>query len=378
MNNSIAVNQHNIVSSEEAIQIIRSLVQTQLKSPELCMQLPPCIIKGAPGCGKSAIVKSIAEEMKLDFIDVRLANLERVDICGVPSVEDGRTKWNVPSFWPKASKKGSILFFDEITSAAPDVQVACYSLILDRKIPNTDYVLPNNCVVIAAGNRKTDRAVVKAMSSALANRFLHIEVEANAEDWNMWAVAHDIHPSVTGFIKFRPDKLFDMDPTKNDLEQAFPTPRAWEKVANIIPLFGENEDVLRKVVYGLVGPGVGLEFVEFHRLSKKMADVEEWLTNPKAKIEIPTKADELCATIAAIPYLLWNAKNEKELSTRISGFYRIIMKLDNAFAMLLAKTALQGNSKISKIQAMTKILTAKEYADFKKKYGDELSKTYTI
>ena len=54
------------------------------------------------------------------------------------------------------------------------------------------------------------------------------------------------------------------------------------------------------------------------------------------------------------------------------------MKLDNAFAMLLAKTALQGNSKISKIQAMTKILTAKEYADFKKKYGDELSKTYTI
>ena len=376
--NSIGVNQHNIVSSEEAINIIKTSVQTLLNKPELADCLPPICMHGAPGVGKSAICKGIAEELNIGFVDVRLAQMERCDLLGVPVVEKGVTKWNVPDFWPKADKKGGILFFDELTSASPDCQVAAYSVILDRKIPNTDYVLPNNWFIVAAGNRKTDRAVVKAMSSALANRFLHIEVEANAEDWNMWAVAHDIHPSVTGFIKFRPDKLFDMDPTKNDLEQAFPTPRAWEKVANIIPLFGENEDVLRKVVYGLVGPGVGLEFVEFHRLNKKMADVEEWLTNPKAKIEIPTKADELCATIAAIPYLLWNAKNEKELSTRISGFYRIIMKLDNAFAMLLAKTALQGNSKISKIQAMTKILTAKEYADFKKKYGDELSKTYTI
>lgn len=370
------INQHNVTSSDEAIEIIETSVKTLINNPQLAHSLPAIMLRGAPGVGKSSIVKEIAERLNIGFIPIYLSQLERVDFCGLPSVDDHVTEWNIPAFWPRDKKSKGIILLDEITSAPSDVQVAAYSVVLDRKIPNSNYELPEGWYVIAAGNRTIDRAVVKTMSSALANRFMHFEVEANPEDWRGWAVKHDINPSVTGFISFRPQLLFKMD--NQNLEMGWPSPRSWEKVSNMLSLFGDNEEVLRKVVYGLVGPAAGVEFIEFHRTAKNFDDVLEMMTNPKAEVNIPSKADEKCAFAAAVAYLLWNGKSEKDDKQRVSGLYRILDKMSSDFCVMLVKNAMLGNTRVNRMQAIKYIMSDAAYAEFAKKHAKAFADRHSL
>ena len=371
------IDQHNIISSDMAKEIIRTSVQTLIDNPDLAESLPPILLRGAPGCGKSTIVKQIAKELGIGFVDVRLAEMERVDVCGLPSVDSvtGTSKWNVPAFWPQDPDSKGIILLDEITSAPQDCQVAAYQIVLDRAISNSNYKIPKGWFIVACGNRTMDRAVVKSMSSALANRFAHFEMEANPEDWIPWAVTQDIHPSVTGFIKFRPDKLFQMK--GQNLEMGWPSPRSWERVSHILPLFND-ETTLRKVVYGLVGDNVGVEFMEFHRINKNFGNILKMLTDPEAKITIPQKSDERYAMAAAVSYLIWNGKNEEDDKTRTSGMYRICMQMPADFATMIVKNAMLGNKRVDRPHAVQYIAHAKEYKDFVEKYGDSFNKSYSL
>lgn len=106
----------------------------------------PVMLHGSPGVGKSQVVKQVADKLGIEMIDLRLSQLDPVDLRGVPSVdrekvgnkEVGKTNWNVPSFLP--TNGSGILFLDEINSATQATQAAAYQLVLDRKLG--DYELP--------------------------------------------------------------------------------------------------------------------------------------------------------------------------------------------------------------------------------------------
>lgn len=368
---------HNVVSTDEAINVIRTSVQTLLANPELAHTLPSIILKSSPGCGKSTIVREIAKELGIGFTDVRLAQMDRCDLCGVPSVENGKTRWNIPEIWPADQNSAGILFFDEITGAPMDVQIAAYAMILDRMIPNTNYKLPAKWYIVAAGNRATDRAGVKSMSSALANRFMHFDIEANVEDWGKWAVAHSVHPSVTGYINYRPGNLLKMD--GQNLEAGWPSPRSWERVSQMLSMFGNNEDVMFKVAAGLVGPAVATEFIAFHKLQHKFDSVLDVLTNPKKDVKIPSKADEKYAFYSAVAYLLWDGKNSKDDAQRVDGFFRIIDASSPDFASMLCKLAKVGNTRITTAAAIQLLVRHPKFAKFRSKFSkDTLDQTYNL
>lgn len=372
-----AIDMHNLISSDEAFNIIETSVKALIENPELAHALPPVMLRGAPGVGKSSIVKAVAKKLGIDFIDFRLAQREPVDLRGlpVPNHEDKSVQWYVTSDLPRDPNSKGILMFDELTAADKSLQVASYELILDRRLGNL-YKLPDGWFIVAAGNRTKDKAVATAMSSALANRLSHFEVEANSEDWLRWAIQHSIQPSVTGFIKYRPACLFKMD--GQNLECGWPSPRSWERVSNILPLYKDNEEVLRKVVYSLIGNNVGVEFMEFHRINKKFDDVLEIMLDPDAEINIPDRADERYAMCSAVAYLLWNGKDEADEAARIEGMYRIVMKLPADFATLLVKNAMLGNKKITRVQACMKIIKSPSYKNFAEKYGQDFTKQYKL
>lgn len=363
---SINIDMHNLVSSDEIYNIIKTSAETLISNPDLAGSLPAIMLRGAPGVGKSTIVRSVANELGIGFIDVRLAQMERVDFAGLPSVREGMTEWNVPSFWPRDMKSKGIILLDEITSAPSDCQVAAYSVVLDRRIPNSNYVLPNGWLIVAAGNRTCDRAVVKTMSSALANRFVHFEVEANAEDWVKWAITNDINPAIIGFINYRPSHLLKME--GQNLEQGWPSPRSWERVSNVIKMFNGNTELLRKVVYGLIGNGVGLEFMEFFKMSSEFDSILEVMVNEKAEFVLPDKNDKKYAVASAVIYHLWNGSNDKDTEARINGFYRILSKMPNDFGAMMIRSAMLGNKKVKPMDAMRKIMTNKNYATAAKKF----------
>jgi len=163
-----------------------------------------------------------------------------------------------------------------------------------------------------------------------------------------------------------------------DLQQGWPSPRSWERVANVIQLFGDKEDVLQKVVYGLIGQNVGVEFMAFHKVNKKFEDVLEMLTNPKAKVVIPTRADEKYAMTSAVAYLLWSGKTEKDDALRVEGLFRIAMEMTDDFATMMVKNATLGNTRVSRVDAIKKIMSSKSYAAFNAKFGKSMTKRFSL
>ena len=153
-----------------------------------CLTLKrPVMVWGAPGIGKSDIVKQIGTDAKREVIDIRLPLWEPTDIKGIPffNSKSNTMEWAPPAELPSDPKSKAILFLDELNSAPPSVQAAAYQLILNRRVGT--YKLPEGVSIVAAGNRETDKGVTYRMPAPLANRFVHLEMRVDFDDWSMWA-----------------------------------------------------------------------------------------------------------------------------------------------------------------------------------------------
>ena len=213
----------------------------------------PAILWGAPGIGKSAIVKQATKKLGIDMIDLRLTQLEPTDLRGlpVPDQKTGRTTFYMPNFWPTKGK--GILFFDELEKASVSVKNAALEIMLDRRLG--DYTLPEGWAIISAANREDDGCFSSGIGTALANRMLHFNVEPDYHAWLAWAHNNDILDDILGYLSFRPDHLLKMDTGEN----AFPSPRSWE-IADRMLRGAEDNSEINELLEASVGSAVGREF----------------------------------------------------------------------------------------------------------------------
>jgi len=337
--------------------------------------IPPMMIWGPPGVGKSSIVRSIAHDLGINFIDVRLAQREPIDIRGLPVPHDDGVHWVISAEWPRDPDSKGIILFDELTSADRTLQVAAYEFILDRRLGDL-YTVPDGWYIMAAGNRAEDRAVATTMSSALANRFMHVELEADVNSWVKWAMRNNIHPDVVGFIRFKPESFFDME---GNLEKGWPTPRSWERVSTMLHLTENLQDMddylLNLTIDGLVGTGAGIEFVSFRKWNIEMENVLKLMLDPQKKINIPNKADVKYAICSNMVYHLWRAENEEEQQKLIDGFFRISLHLSSDFAAMAMVDAMFGRNPEDVEKYSTLLLKNKQYEKWKERHGEALKKT---
>lgn len=342
----------------------------------------PICIHGSPGVGKSSVVRQAAKDLGIDFIDVRLSQMEPCDIKGlpVPNKETKSMDWFINGSWPRGKDTKGILFLDEITACDKSIAVAAYELILDRRL-GTLYSIPDGWMVVAAGNTVTDRAVANAMSSALANRFMHFELEPNVEDWFLWAIRHSIHPAVIGFIKWRPSYLFQMN--NQNLQRGWPSPRSWENVSKMCHIC-KNEDVLRKLVYGLVGNAVGVEFMEYLKTSNKFDDILKYMLDESLDIEekfgklSKIEMSEKYAITSALLYHLWRGTSDEDQTKRVNGFFRILTKLSSEFASMGSLGAMNGSDTISSSDACEIISASDGWESFIKEHRNHINKKVEI
>lgn len=370
---------HNVVSAVELQDILNIQLDALFEDPKIVMTLPPLLIHGSPGCGKSTIVRDVCKKRGIDFIDARLAQMEPCDIKGlpVPNKEEKVMDWFINGTWPRNPNGKGIIFLDEITSADRSIQVAAYELVLDRRLGKL-YQVPPGYLIVAAGNNTTDKAVAMTMSSALANRFMHVELKEDAEAWLNWARINNIHPSVVGFIAYKPNMLFSMDDGQN-LERGWPSPRSWERVSQMCHIYKNTKDVLlRKMVYGLVGNSTGVEFMEFYKLNAEFDNILQIMTDPNSIIHIPPQADRKYAMCSAMVYLLWRGKDKNEENLRLNGFYRICCELTSDFASMALNAALQGKDSVEQKYRCNALLRHPKFNDWKQKHGNSLSKYIDI
>jgi len=212
--------------------------------------------------------------MGIEVIDLRLSQLDPLDLRGVPSISDGETVWNIPKFLPKDMESFGILFLDEINQAPPSVMAAAYQLILDRKLG--DYELPKGWRIIAAGNKSSDRALTGKMGSALANRFMHIDIDVDVDTWIEWASKEGIDSRLMSFIQFRPKLLHDMDTTKE--LKAFPSPRTWSYVDRVLKASSEGD---MSIIKCIVGDGAAIELNSYLKVFANLPKIQDIKDHPE-------------------------------------------------------------------------------------------------
>ena len=244
MNLPITVNQ------EELMEILLNIAPVR-----------PVFIWGAPGIGKSALVEEFSIEVGLECVSLLGSQLAPEDIIGIPQIRGNTSEFLPPKMI--AREEPYVLFLDELNACSQEVQKAFYSLIYERRVG--EYHLPEGSIVIGAGNRTQDAAIVKTMSSALINRMFHVQLKPDVKSWLSWAYTNGIHEWVTDYISQRPDHLFS-EPPKT--EEPFSTPRSWHMLSDALKEFGAGEkeisaDTVRMLSYGSISSSHAGMFTAF-------------------------------------------------------------------------------------------------------------------
>lgn len=320
---------------------------TRLKTvlESLLNQRWPAFIWGPPGIGKSSIVQTIARERNLPVVDLRASLLDPTDLRGIPAIEGGRAVWCPPAFLPREGELPGVLFLDEINAAPPMVQASLYQLVLDRRVG--EYVLPDGWWIVAAGNRQQDRAVTFRMSSALANRFVHIELEPDVDDWREWAIGRRLDPLVVSFVGVRP-KLLWQEPADT---AAYPTPRSWEMASDVMRTFGGHK-ACADVLPGIVGTGAAVEFAAYVKKAVNEKHMRAIVADPLGA-ELPEALDGIYLLTSWLAYHAEDGDVSKASAT-------LLGRLPPEFGVVLARDM---------IKARPAFMRESGYKDFIKAHG---------
>jgi len=288
----------------------------------------PLFLWGPPGIGKSEVVGGITEEMSGIMYDLRLGQMDPTDVRGMPyyNKETGMMDWAPPIDLPTAEIAAQypivVLFLDEMNAAPASVQAAAYQLILNRRIGK--YVLPDNVVVIAAGNRESDKGVTYRMPTPLANRFIHIEMRADFEAWLDWAVNNNIHEDVVGYLSFAKQDLYDFD--AKSASRAFATPRTWSFVSELLdePM---EETTATDLIAGAIGEGLAVKFQAHRKIAGKLPNPEDVLSGKITELEVK-EVSAMYSLVISMCYELKEAHGsvkEAEWHGMTDNFFRFMM-----------------------------------------------------
>lgn len=266
-------------------------------------EIPTAFLWGSAGIGKSEGVYQLADIIgkntgkSVTVTDVRLLLFSPVDLRGVPVADSDRkfTNWLMPRIFDMDGSKDviNILFLDELSAAPQSVQAAAYQICLDRKIG--EHKLPDNCIVIAADNRTTDKSVSYKMPKALCNRLMHFEIRVDFTSWKDWAYSNGIDERIIGYLSFDNSK-FCVEPETSDM--AYPTPRSWSFASNILKAMDCTPKDAHSLISGCVGNDTALEFENWCRVYRTLPSVDDIMKGRNAPY--PKTHDALFALTASL------------------------------------------------------------------------------
>ena len=261
----------------------------------------PVFIWGPPGIGKSALVEKFAESVGLPCVSLLGSQLAPEDIIGIPQIVGEVSTFRPPRMI--ARTEPYCLFLDELNGCSQEVQKAFYSLILEKRIG--EYHLPQGSVIIGAGNRSQDGAIVKTMSTALINRMFHVQLQPDVNQWLDWGYENGLHPWVLEYIAQRPDHLFSQPPKT---EEPYSTPRSWHMLSDALKEWGENitRDELKTLAYGCLTASHAGQFLAFTKQTENKFFLEELIKGTRKWPAKPEDRDVLYSAAQSFRARLWH------------------------------------------------------------------------
>jgi hypothetical protein len=289
----------------------------------------PVFLWGPPGIGKSELIEGITEDLGGYMIDLRLGQMEPTDIRGIPfyNKDLGKMDWAPPVELPDEELASQypvvVLFLDELNSAPASVQAAAYQLILNRRIGK--YRLPKNVVMVAAGNRESDKGVTYRMPTPLANRFVHQEMKVDFPSWQEWAVNNNVNKDVVGYLSFAKQDLYDFD--AKSASRAFATPRSWSFVSELLD-DGVDDETLTNLIAGTVGEGLAVKFMAHRKIASRMPRPEDILSGKVKDLNVK----EVSAMYSLVISMCYELKSAIENKVEDKKFHEMS---DNFFAYMM-------------------------------------------
>ena len=281
----------------------------------------PLFLWGPPGIGKSELVEGITQELGGYMIDLRLGQMEPTDIRGIPfyNKDVGKMDWAEPIDLPSEELASQypivVLFMDELNAAPASVQAAAYQLILNRRVGK--YRLPDNVVMVAAGNRESDKGVTYRMPTPLSNRFIHQEMKVDFASYQEWAVQNRIHKDVVGYLSFAKQDLYDFDSKSSS--RAFATPRSWTFVSQLLNDDSVDDDTLTNLVAGTVGEGLAVKFMAHRKVASRMPNPADILSGKVKDLNVK----EVSAMYSLVISMCYELKTAVETKVEDKKFHEM-------------------------------------------------------
>jgi len=329
----------------------------------------PVFLWGPPGIGKSELVEGITQELGGYCIDLRLSQCDPTDLRGIPffNRENGKMDWAPPIDLPDEELASQypivVLFLDEMNSAAPAVQAAAYQLVLNRRIGK--YRLPDNVVMVAAGNRESDKGVTYRMPMPLSNRFIHFELRVDHTAWETWATENKIHQDVVGYVGFAKQDLFDFDARSSS--RAFATPRSWSFVSQFLEDNDSTDAELTDLIAGTVGEGIAIKFMAHRKIAAKMPKPEDVLSGKVTTLDTKevsaqySLAVSLCYTLQE---LYKNGAKGADFDPKADNFLKFMMDNFNTELVVMGSRVALTTFNIPLIPK-----NLKNFDEFHKRFG---------
>ncbi len=352
---------HANIDSDEFEEIVDDIISNPLSQPVM--------IWGAPGIGKTAIVKKVLKRVgkgKKRLIDATLSTMSqddfflpyfKKDTSGEIINADDLPKSFLPLYKPSGDTEkdklandlangedGGIIFFDELSRAIPGVQNVCLKLIGERKLGQ--YVLGDKWAIISASNRAEDDPYsVQNFSTALGNRFAQYNYVADFKGWRKWAEESGfVDKNILDFLEFNEKYFYNLD-TESSI---FASPRTWEIASQTLARLAqtgkeEGFDIMsipdRKILRTIaasVGSDAAEEFLAYIQLKKtiKLEDLKLVFENPE-KAPLPPKVNNvyrLDAMHAMISSIVERIKKQPT-PEEFTNFCKYLVRLaDESFA----------------------------------------------
>ncbi len=272
---------------------VRTLLAASFRHPSP----KPILLTGAPGIGKSAIVEGAASDAGADLILSHPAVEDPTDSKGLPWIVDGQAEF-LPIGQMRALLSATRLtswFIDDLGQGTQAMQTALMQWLLARRV--NGHRLPDCVSIVAATNRRTDRAGVTGVLEPVKSRFCTIvELTADLQQWCEWAIANGQRPEVIAYLRFQGDAFNAFAPTA-DLTNS-PSPRTWSHVSYVLDL-DLPAHVQSETINGAIGEGAGTGFNAFLRMYRELPNVDAILLSPDTAI-VPESPSALYAIAGAL------------------------------------------------------------------------------
>jgi len=299
------------------------------------------MVMGGSGSGKSTMIKDIGVKLSTDTMSwvtyiLSLAQMDAAEIAGVIFMQDGEAARSKP-FWlvhlEKLSKDNHavILFLDELPQAPVSNMNVAAQLVYERRIG--EYRLPDNVVMVCAGNKKSERAGTNNIPWHLVERLLFLDVEVDVDDAVSYLSSVGVNSVITGFMRYRPELLLKVDRDNNQGS----SPRAYERLNTILNM-NLNDVDKREAVASLVGDGICAEFYGFMKVHNELVSFEDIVANPMS-----AKISEDPAVNYALSSLISSKVNEKNIGAVLQYLNRLPHQ---EFAVLTMKDAISRTPSI--------------------------------